>query len=232
MKKYTYVDLLLALDVQAAHPGGLELTKRLLATQPIDSKTCVLEAGCGKGETAAYLSESYHCQVVAIDHHPDMVAKAVSTCAPFPNVHVKEATIEELPFPNDSFDLILSESVLAFLQAETGLKEMYRVLKKDGSLILLEMSQKTSMEEPEIEEIKRFYGIHKIHSKSDWKKLLNDVGFSKVDQLNITTEGEEGVDVTITENMNDELLQLLDEHNRLMSKYGDELTYSVFHCEK
>src|SRR5690625_7715526 len=76
MTEYNYHDFLALMGVGGAHPGGLSFTKHLLKNVQIDQNSSVLDAGCGTGQTAAYIAETYGCHVTAIDRHPVMIEKA------------------------------------------------------------------------------------------------------------------------------------------------------------
>jgi len=79
------------------------------------------------------------------------------------------ASILKLPFKSNYFEFIVSFSVLQDLpDVETGVCEIYRVLKKDGILIVsfLHMSLKSQNLLNLIEE--RFELIEKIKEEKDW----------------------------------------------------------------
>jgi len=232
MKNDSYVDLLSVLEIKGAHPGGMSLTQQMLAEVTIHSDTQVLDAGCGTGETAAYLASTFDCHVEAIDHHPIMVEKASARCVDIPKTNIQQGSIENLPFPNNSFDFILSESVLAFLDAEKGLSEIYRVLKTEGCFILNEMTRIQTLTLPETDQIKKFYGVKAIYTENEWRKLLSKVGFSQAQNLDVVMGSEGIVQTHLPANISKEILSVLDEHTQLMNKFRNKLTFSVLKCEK
>ncbi|PAV29194.1 hypothetical protein CIL05_12410 [Virgibacillus profundi] len=72
----TYLDCLALFGVGGAHPGGLQLTKRILSQEDINEEKRVLDAGCGTGQTSAYIAETYPCHVTSLDYNKIMVDKA------------------------------------------------------------------------------------------------------------------------------------------------------------
>jgi demethylmenaquinone methyltransferase/2-methoxy-6-polyprenyl-1,4-benzoquinol methylase len=61
------------------------------------------------------------------------------------NVHYSLVNAESIPFPNESFDcLTIGFGLRNVTSKETALKEMFRVLKPGGKLIILEFSHPTS----------------------------------------------------------------------------------------
>ncbi len=90
--------------------------------------TRVLEIGGGSGFQAAMLS-SWGCDVVSID----LTGRKTAHANHFP---VQDYDGKNIPFPDQSFDLVFSSNVLEHVQSlAVLLKEMKRVLKPDGTLV-------------------------------------------------------------------------------------------------
>ena len=68
MSVYTYIDLLSILGIGGAHPGGIKATDIMLGGESIGPETVILDAGCGTGQTSAYLSSRYGTKVLALDN--------------------------------------------------------------------------------------------------------------------------------------------------------------------
>lgn len=95
----------------------------------------LLDLGCGYGPMSHTFSKmGFH--VTAIDGDCERIEDAKSKYA---NIDFKCFEIEStLPFEDNSFDVLFSRSVFQYIDHESILKECNRVLKKDGSLIILE----------------------------------------------------------------------------------------------
>lgn len=127
----TYFDFLAKFGVGGAHPGGIHLTQNILSQENISEKSVILDAGCGTGQTAAYLYQQYRANVFGIEINPIMVEKAKSRFQTLQlPISLIQGSIEEVPFADNTFDFILSESVLAFVNKPKALQEFYRVLKR------------------------------------------------------------------------------------------------------
>ncbi|MGI8385849.1 class I SAM-dependent methyltransferase [Robertmurraya sp. P23] len=146
MMDKTYQQALAYYGIAGAHPGGHSLTKKMLKREHITKDTTVLDAGCGVGLTSSYVAKRFGAQVTGIDLLPEMVEKARErvTSQQLP-VTVMQASLESLPFTDESFDLILAESVLTFTSVEKSLKELHRVLKNNGVILTIEMSGENSL---------------------------------------------------------------------------------------
>jgi SAM-dependent methyltransferase len=92
-----------------------------------------LDVGCGPGALTAQLVERLGAvAVAAVDPSAPFVA---ATRLRFPEVDVRSATAEALPFPDDGFDVALAQLVVHFMaDPVAGLKEMARVTRPGGTV--------------------------------------------------------------------------------------------------
>jgi len=93
-----------------------------------------LELGCGTGHwTSCFTDMGF--QVTAVDESEAMLNIAVSK--KIKNASFLLADAAELPFPDNSFNIIASVTMLEFVKDPVKmLDEVYRLLKPDGTLIL------------------------------------------------------------------------------------------------
>lgn len=85
----------------------------------------VLDVGCGDGTLSRYLASLGH-QVIGINRDPSALP------ADSEGAHFIVAEASGLPFPDDSFDAVVSVMVLHRTRLELALVEMRRVLKPGG----------------------------------------------------------------------------------------------------
>lgn len=96
----------------------------------------VLDAGCGAGQGAAYLSQNGACYVVGIDISPEAIAYA-RDLFPKDNLSFVVMDAHYLGFPDRTFDVVTSIEVIEHLQKpEQYVSEIRRVLKDEGVLVL------------------------------------------------------------------------------------------------
>ena len=106
-----------------------------------DECQTVLDLGCGNGRNLVYFLKN-NFQVFAIDQQPDSIREVkllASQIAPqVPPDNFLVAPIEDMPFENNRFDVVLSSAVFHFARNESHFDAMlmaaWRVLKPGGFL--------------------------------------------------------------------------------------------------
>ncbi|WP_342430098.1 class I SAM-dependent methyltransferase [Neobacillus sp. FSL H8-0543] len=233
---YTYLDCLAIFGVGGAHPGGLQLTKELLSREKIDETKSILDAGCGTGQTSAYIAEQYQCNVTSLDCNKIMLDKASQR---FSSLHlpieVKQGSTEHLPFDEDLFDIILSESVISFTDVSLTIPEFKRVLKPNGVLLAIEMVLEKSLSEDELKSIVNFYGVSRLLTENEWYNLFKRAGIKQVSVEKFKLELDENdvqnvTDFSLSENIDDKFFEIFEKHLHFTTVYKDILGFRLFRC--
>src|SRR5215471_3304668 len=125
--------------------GRRRAYRRLLAAAGVARGGRALDVGCGPGYFVRMLAEAVGPagSVVGVDAAPEMTEYASRRARRLPNCTFQPATAEALPFPDASFDVVVSSLVIHHLPDEgrlTAVREMRRVLRPGGSLLLAEFS--------------------------------------------------------------------------------------------
>ena len=95
----------------------------------------ILEIGCGPGALASALHRWYpNAEITAVDRDTDFINFAKEHES---GVSFVECDATELPFPNDTFDVTISNTVSEHIEPSKFYTEQYRVLKHGGSCIVL-----------------------------------------------------------------------------------------------
>jgi SAM-dependent methyltransferase len=93
----------------------------------------VIDVGCAWGYLSAHLSQKAR-DVFGIDFNRDAISRAKII---YPNGNFQVASVEDLPFMQNTFDAVVMLDVLEHVQNDTrAIDEVYRILKDDGTLIL------------------------------------------------------------------------------------------------
>lgn len=230
------MDLLSELGIGGAHPGGLKATEIMLKNEPIQHDAIILDAGCGTGQTSAYLYNTYHANLIALDAHPVMIEKAKNRFSQLGlPVQVIEASLDEIPLDNQSVDYCLAESVLSFVEIEPALREIKRVLKPDGVLYAIELTMQGQLAEIEQKQIEQFYGFRQMWNEDRWKDALMKAGFVDVqirtlpsfyEDQELLTEFQPSEDVPTA------IFDLLEQHERFLHQYRDAMGYRIIRAQK
>ena len=96
----------------------------------------VLELGCGTGYFTRELARS-GAEVIAIDVSPELLNIARSNCSA-PNVRYEIQNAYDLSYNDSIFDSVIGSSVLHHLEIEDAVREIYRVLKPNGTIFFTE----------------------------------------------------------------------------------------------
>ena len=101
----------------------------------------VLEIGCGTGSVSAFLAHEYKMNVIGADFDPEQIKNA--RCLHFENAQLKFQVEDasQLSFPDDSFDLIVSQNVFHHIPNwSVAIQEMNRVLRDDGYVFWFDLA--------------------------------------------------------------------------------------------
>lgn len=107
----------------------------------------VLDVGCGTGTLAIAAKQSVGSggKVYGIDASPEMIARATRKAGKAGlGIEFRNANIEALPFQEAQFDVVLSTLMLHHLPRqvrENGLREIRRVLKPGGRVLVVDFGQ-------------------------------------------------------------------------------------------
>lgn len=95
----------------------------------------VLDVACGSG-TAALVAERRYCEVTGIDYVPELIDRATARAqANRQEIEFRVGDAQDMPFPDDSFDVVLSVYGVQFApdQAQAA-RELLRVCRPGGTI--------------------------------------------------------------------------------------------------
>lgn len=109
----------------------------------------LLDLGCGPGIVTAAMAPDVR-EIVAYDLTPEMLDKAKQRCqeAGLKNVRFELGSAEHLPFPDDSFDGVVTRlTIHHFLDPHPVMNEVVRVTRRGGKVVVADVVSSENDEE-------------------------------------------------------------------------------------
>lgn len=165
------------------HLGGLAATRKLAELCHLGPDKTLLNVGSGAGISAAYVAENFGCHVVGVDLLPGMIANAERWAKQRGLADTMEFRIgdaQELPFDDNQFDALVSESVNIFVPDKAkAIGEYLRVVKPGGYIGLNEAVWTKKPTEDVAEIIVEATGQH-FMPPDFWENLLKEAGLQEM----------------------------------------------------
>ena len=158
-------------SVKRQGPGSPEVSLKALSfVDNLTNDSKIIDIGCGTGGQTMVLAQNIPGQITCLDLFPTFIELFNSNAAEL-NLHDRVkgivGSMDDLPFPKGTFDLIWSEGAIYNIGFERGLREWREYLKPGAYIAVSEASWFTE-ERPE--EIRDFWmdaypGIDTIPNK-------------------------------------------------------------------
>ena len=130
MQKYLYKDLYELEDIHWWHKAKRELVTSFLKKYLLDKNEKILDVGCGTGKNLEEFSK--YGKVWGLDNSPE----AIAFCKKRGFKNLNLGNIEKMPYKKEFFDVVSALDVLEHVDDLRALKEIRRILKKEGILII------------------------------------------------------------------------------------------------
>jgi ubiquinone/menaquinone biosynthesis C-methylase UbiE len=147
-----------------------------LAKEEIGHPGEILDVGCGTGKLLRSASERFPgVKLVGVDAAIEMVKQAQKS-TPDGTIQFQQATAEELPFANSSFDLVFSTMTFHHWQNQgRGAAEVARVLTPDGRWLLAEFVPSGFMKR-----VRSLLRLHQFPDRGHLRDVLGGAGLQIV----------------------------------------------------
>ncbi|HSX16117.1 MAG TPA: methyltransferase domain-containing protein [Candidatus Saccharimonadales bacterium] len=157
----------------------------------------VLDAGCGEGGVALYLTKKYHLRVQGIDlldFNVEQARTGAITAGVDPNLF-QEGSYMKLPYADNTFDgLYTMETLVHAPDYRVAMREFHRVLKPGGKLVLFEYTITPPSETANKEGLAAIRKVNEYASMPAFNEFehgtfedkLTKAGFKHVKELDIT----------------------------------------------
>jgi SAM-dependent methyltransferase len=165
-------------------PGGPGNVARLLqGTNPHGKR--ILDIGCGIGGPALEMAGTFGADVTGIDLEAPLIERAISdtrTRGLDDRCHFQTVEIGPLPFPDESFDIVLSSGAITQTSDKTALfAEVVRVLKPGGYLSCYEWMRSDNDYSDDMTYWFKVEGLtYALETLDDYGKRFSAAGFNDV----------------------------------------------------
>jgi len=159
-----------------------KMTVNLAQVKPGD---CVLEVGCATGSLslAAKRQAGPTGSVFGIDIIPGMIAVSRKKAEQSKlDVTFQLGNIEDIPFPNEHFDVVMCSFMIFHMSEKVrrkGIKEIHRVLKPQGRLLVLDLALPPQTVSRMI--LKMLLGFMLKHDLRELQPIMESSGFSQIE---------------------------------------------------
>jgi SAM-dependent methyltransferase len=129
-------NLRIRIETHRLYTVGLPLEPAVDAALALAGNESILDVGTGPGDFLIRLRNSGHRgRLLSVDSSPGMVAKAKSLA---PTIQFIQADAQQLPFPDESFDVVTARHMLYHVPSiPLALGEARRVLKLGGKFLAI-----------------------------------------------------------------------------------------------
>lgn len=165
-------------------PGGDDETRLAITLSGLRERKGlkIADIGCGTGASTLVLAKALDASVTAVDFLPDFLHDLDANSKPEnlgQRIETLAASMDALPFKEQSFDAIWSEGAIYNIGFANGIKAWRSFLKPDGILAVSELTWLTAQRPSELEQHwDREYP--EVDTASAKMAVLEDNGFSPI----------------------------------------------------
>src|SRR5712692_7637246 len=131
-----------SLETRGQSTGYAGVIRSLIEEVHLQPGETILDVGCGSGVLDRWLARhtgGAH-RIVAVDIHRTLLHEAAALAKKDgleQIIEFREGNAEAIPFPDNSFDVAMSATVMELLDADRMLREMIRVTKPGGRVAIV-----------------------------------------------------------------------------------------------
>ena len=170
--------------LQRMNRSHFELTDWALRYLELEDGDQVLDIGCGGGAALKNMSERIESgHLTGVDYSEVSVRLSRETNAEDikkDKMEILGASVEKLPFRDERFDKIITvESFYFWPDPQENLKEVFRVLKRGGTFLLVaDVYGRDDLPEAVVENINRFHLFNP--TLEEFRNLFERAGFAEI----------------------------------------------------
>ncbi|MEO6526427.1 MAG: methyltransferase domain-containing protein, partial [Gemmatimonadaceae bacterium] len=157
------------------HPGGIDLTLRMMRAVGLEPDATVLDVACGTGESLRAILAEWPVRGIGID--------SVAPTTHHQRLDFRSGDAHALPSDDGSVDVVLCECALSTFNDQSGaLREMHRVLRPGGFVAVSDMVLEGDVPETLRDWVHSGTCLERALSMAAYERALHDAGFTLVTQ--------------------------------------------------
>jgi SAM-dependent methyltransferase len=173
-------------------PGGRALYRQIGILTDMAAGQEVLVAACGSGVTAEFFAREFEVNASGVDVDPNLIAKGEARAREKglrERMQLQTASMDDLPYRDGVFDVTVGElGLTAHTGPREAIRELVRVTKPSGFVVLVELVWKAAVEPDRREVLSRHLGVRPL-MLVELKKILREAG---VERLHTEAWSDEG----------------------------------------
>lgn len=158
-----------------------------------EGRTRILDVGCGGGRTIEKLAAAAPTSVISgVDYAAGSVAASRSKNAKLikeGRVEIQQASVSQLPFADDSFDLITAvETHFYWPDLKSDFREVLRTVKPGGTFVVITESYKKGANSSWQQPVMKLLGSTLL-TAAEHKNVFHEAGFTEVQSFEENEKG-------------------------------------------
>ncbi len=164
-------------------PGNVDLYRQIALLTAMAEDDEVLDVACGKGVSLEYFVKEFGAHGSGVDVDPTIVEQAERRSRDegiADRLQFQTGRSDALPYRDEIFDVTVGEIGLSnHCEPEAAVRELVRVTKPDGIVVLVQLVWKAPVEEQRRVVLADHLGARPL-MMVEWKRLLREAGVSNV----------------------------------------------------
>ncbi len=160
-------------------PGGIDICRQIALLTGMKAGDEVLVVPSGLAVTLEHYVREYDAHGSGVEDDPALLDNAedrLRANGTLDRVHVQSGGMDELPFRDGIFDIVIAElGLTARVSAESAVREIVRVAKPGANVVLVQPVWKAPVDPVRREVLSQHLGGRPI-MVVEWKRLLRDAG--------------------------------------------------------
>ena len=171
------IDLLRLSRSKGFTAGDEKLYRQIATLTELSEDGSLLDVPCGRGVVAEFFARSYGVEAIGVDPDADAIEQAedhAREAGLASRLHFQPAPVDDLPFQDEVFDVVIGELGLARLgDPFRSVAELARVTKPMGSVVLIGLIWTGHVEEEQRRILVQHLGAPPL-MLMEWKQALRE----------------------------------------------------------